>query len=147
MTIWFECKIQYDKIQQDGSLKAEKETNLVDALTFTEAEARIIKEKTQYISGDFKVVTIKKSNVSEIVWNESGDKWYLAKVAILETDPKTGKDKKTLTRPLVQASDFKEALDILLQYLKTWQSDTEVVSMNETAILDVYRMESEIAAE
>ncbi|WP_290387099.1 DUF4494 family protein, partial [uncultured Muribaculum sp.] len=49
MSTWFECKVRYDKIQENGSAKKVNEPYLVDALSFTEAEARIIEEVTPYI--------------------------------------------------------------------------------------------------
>lgn len=41
---WFECKVSYEKIMEDGKQKKVTEPYLVDALSFTEAEARIIEE-------------------------------------------------------------------------------------------------------
>ena len=53
MALWFECKVRFDKMQNNGSVKKVNEPYLVDALTFTEAESRIIEEITPYISGEF----------------------------------------------------------------------------------------------
>ena len=50
MASWFECKIRYDKTQENGSIKKVTEPYLVDALSFTEAEARIIEEQSPCIS-------------------------------------------------------------------------------------------------
>ena len=49
---WFECKINYEKVGEDGIQKKVTEPYLVDALSFTEAEARIIEEMRPYISGE-----------------------------------------------------------------------------------------------
>jgi len=62
----FETKIRYDKIQENGAVKKVTEAYLVDALSFTEAEARIIEEMTPYISGDFSVAAIKRTKIAEI---------------------------------------------------------------------------------
>lgn len=59
MSKWFECKVRYDKTQENGTIKKVTEPYLVDALSFTEAEARIIEELTPYISGEFEVAGIK----------------------------------------------------------------------------------------
>ena len=61
MANWFECKVRYDKLQENGSIKKVSEPYLVDALSFTEAEARIIEEQTPYISGDFSVSAVKRT--------------------------------------------------------------------------------------
>lgn len=44
MALWFECKVRFDKMMENGSVKRVTEAYLVDALSFTEAEARIIQE-------------------------------------------------------------------------------------------------------
>lgn len=41
MHAWFECKIRYEKVMENGMQKKVTESYLVDALSFTEAEARI----------------------------------------------------------------------------------------------------------
>ena len=75
MSNWFECKVKYDKMMENGMQKKVSEPYLVDALSFTEAEARIIKEMTPFISGDFSVANIKRANISELFMDETGDKW------------------------------------------------------------------------
>ena len=66
MHTWFECKIRYEKVMENGMNKKVTEPYLVDALSFTEAEARIIEEITPYISGEFTVSDIKRANYSEL---------------------------------------------------------------------------------
>ena len=75
MAAWFECKVKYDKLAENGHQKTVTEPYLVDALSFTEAEARIIEEITPFISGDFKVTAVKRTNTAEIFWDEEGDRW------------------------------------------------------------------------
>ena len=58
MANWFECKIRYDKTQENGSIKKVTEPYLVDALSFTEAEARIIEEMTPFVSGEVDVTRL-----------------------------------------------------------------------------------------
>ena len=62
MHTWFECKIRYEKTMDNGMNKKVTEPYLVDALSFTEAEARIIEEMTPFISGEFTVSDIKRAN-------------------------------------------------------------------------------------
>lgn len=66
MHTWFECKIRYEKTMDNGMNKKVTEPYLVDALSFTEAEARIIEEMTPFISGEFTVSDIKRANYSEL---------------------------------------------------------------------------------
>ena len=62
MHTWFECKIRYEKTMENGMNKKVTEPYLVDALSFTEAEARIIEEMTPFISGEFTVSDIKRAS-------------------------------------------------------------------------------------
>lgn len=139
MSNWFECKVRYDKTQENGSVKKVTEPYLVDALSFTEAEARITEEQTPFISGDFSVSAVKRTKISEIFWDETGDKYYLAKLAFITIDPKTGAEKKATSLILVQAKDFKTALDNVLEGMRGTASDYEIVSITETLLLDVYK--------
>ncbi|MDE6397238.1 MAG: DUF4494 domain-containing protein [Muribaculaceae bacterium] len=139
MANWFECKVRYDKIQENGSVKKVTEPYLVDALSFTEAEARIIEEQTPFISGEFSVSAVKRTKISEIFWDETGDRWYLVKVAFITIDEKTAQEKKTSTLILVQASSFRQALENFLEGMKGTAADYEIQQITETPLMDVYR--------
>ena len=82
MALWFETKIRYDRMQENGMVKKVNEPYLVDALTFTDAEARIIEKITPFISGEFTVSAVKKTKISEIFFDESdyADKYYMVKL-------------------------------------------------------------------
>lgn len=139
MATWFECKVKYDKLAENGQQKTVTEPYLVDALSFTEAEARIIEEITPFISGDFKVTAVKRTNTTEIFWDEEGDRWYRVKVNFVTIDEKTAVEKKTANYIMVQAADFKKAFDNFMAGMKGTMSDFEVASITETAIMDVYQ--------
>lgn len=141
MALWFECKVRYDKIQENGAVKKVNEPYLVDALSFTEAEARIIEAITPYISGEFTISAVKKTKISEIFWDETGDKYYMVKVMFITIDEKTAVEKKSASFILVQASDFSNALENFMQGMKGTMADFEVASITETPLLDVYPIE------
>ena len=136
MATWFECKVKYDKIQENGSVKKVNEPYLVDALSFTEAEARIIEECTPYISGEFTISAVKKTKISEIFWDETGDRYYMVKVLFITIDEKTAVEKKSASFILVQASDFKGALENFMAGMKGTMADFEIASITETALMD-----------
>ena len=138
MATWFECKVKYDKIQENGSVKKVNEPYLVDALSFTEAEARIIEECTPYISGEFTISAVKKTKISEIFWDETGDRYYMVKVLFITIDEKTAVEKKSASFILVQASDFKGALENFMAGMKGTMADFEIASITETALMDVF---------
>lgn len=139
MPSWFECKVRYDKMQENGAIKKVNEPYLVDAISFTDAEARIIEEQTPYISGDFSVSAVKRTRISEIFYDETGDRWYMVKVAFITLDEKTGQEKKTSTFILVQASDFKNAFENFLKGMEGTMADFVIQSITETPLMDVYK--------
>lgn len=140
MANWFECKVRYDKIQENGVTKKVSEPYLVDALSFTEAEARITEEMTPFISGEFSVDAVKRTRIAEIFFNEGGDRWYMVKVAFITIDEKTASEKRSISQILVQACNFKEAYDNFVNGMKDTLADYEIVQINETPLMDVYNM-------
>ena len=139
MAQWFECKIKIDKTTADGVIKTSTENYLVDALSFTEAEARITEEMQPYISGEFKVDSVKRVRVSEMFFDETGDRWYKAKVNFVTLDEKKGVEKRTASYMYVQATEFSKALQNLMEGMKSTMSDFEVASITETTLLDVFK--------
>lgn len=139
MQKWFECTIKYEKQLEEGKVAKITERYLVDALTFTEAEARIIKEMKPFISGLFEVANINPQKYSELFWNEKADKWFKTKVNFIVLDEEKGVEKKVANYMLVQANDLKEARELLVDGMKGSQADWEIASISETKILDVYK--------
>ena len=111
---WFECKIRYEKIAENGINKEVTEPYLVDALSFTEAESRIIEEITPFISGEFTVSDIKRANYSELFpcEEDAADRWFKCKLYFITLDEKSGAEKKTATNVLVQAADLRDHSEI-----------------------------------
>lgn len=138
MALWFECKVRYDKMQDNGTIKKVNEPYLVDALTFTEAEARIIDEMKPYISGEYSISSEKKTKISEIFFNEGADRYYLVKVNFITLDENSGVEKKTVSQILVQASDFEDAVEKFKEGMKGTMADYEIGSITETMIMDVF---------
>lgn len=143
MALWFETKIRYDKMQENGAVKKVTEPYLVDALTFTDAEARIIEKITPFISGEFSVSAVKKTKISEIFFDESdyADKYYMVKVNFVTLDEKSGKEKKSASFILVQAGDFKNALGRFEDGMKGTLADYQIASITETLLMDVFPYE------
>lgn len=139
MSNWFETKVRYDKMMENGMQKKVNEPYMVDALSFTEAEARTIEELTPFISGDFSISAVKRTNISEIFWDDSADKWYHVKVNFITIDEKSAVEKKTTSHILVAATDFKGALDNFMEGMKGTMADFEIASIAETNIMDVYK--------
>ena len=141
MALWFECKVRYERMTENGSVKKVNEPYLVDALTFTEAEARIIEKITPFISGDFSISAVKKTKISEIFFDDRGDKYYMVKVNFISLDEKSGVEKKSANFMLVQASDFAGALSKFEEGMKGTLADYEIASITETPLMDVFPLQ------
>lgn len=135
---WFLCKVSYEKILENGMQKKVTEPYLVDALSFTEAEARIIEEMSPFITGEFTVSAVGRAKLSEVFFNEDGDRYYKAKIYLITLDEKSGIEKKTAAQMLVQASNLKEAITVLEEGMKGTLADYTIASIAETQIMDVY---------
>ena len=146
---WFECKVKYERTLDDGKVKKVTEPYLVDALSFTEAEKRVIEERTPYMMGEFQVSDIKRARLAELFESdlESADKFYKAKLTFITLDEKTGAEKKSSHMVLVQAGDFESAVKRLKEGMKDSMSDYVISAMTETPILDIYHYKPLILAD
>ena len=145
MHTWFECKIRYEKTMENGMVKKVNEPYLVDALSFTEAEARIIEEITPFVTGEFTVSDIKRANYSELFPSEeeAADKWFKCKLIFIMLDEKSGAEKKSATQVLVQAADLRDAVKKLDEGMKGTMADYQIGMVTETPIMDVYPFHAE----
>lgn len=143
MNNWFECKVVTEKTLEGGATKKVTEPYLVDALNFTEAEARIIKEISPYCNGQLEVKDIKRVKYSEMFTSdkESADKWYKVKCMFVTLDEKTQSEKRTASLMLVQASDLHDALKRFDEGMKGTMVDYEIHTVQETNLLDVFPFE------
>ena len=135
---WSECKVSYEKMIEGGMQKKVTEPYLVDAMSFTEAEARIIEELTPYISGEFMVADIRRVRLAELFYNEQGDRFYKAKVCYISLDEKSGVEKRTAVQMLAQASSVREARDRIDEGMKGSMADYEVAAITESPLVDVF---------
>jgi len=136
----FECKVRYEKMKENGVSKKVSEPYVFDALSFTEAEARIIEEITPYISGEFTVSGIKRAKYSEVFFSEdeAADRWFKCKITFITLDEKSGAEKRSSTYMLVQAADLRDAIKKLDKAMEGSMADYKISAVSETPIMDVY---------
>ena len=141
---WFVCKIKYEKVQEDGTQKKVTEPYVVDALSFSEAEARIMEEMSQYISGEFEVVDISHAPFGEVFFTEdtTADLWYKTKLQFITIDEKTEREKRSAVNYLVQASSLEGARKNIDEVMGTTMIDYTISALNETNIMDVFEYKS-----
>lgn len=138
MQTWFECKVKYVKVDQDGRERKVSEVYLIDAVSFTDAETRMIEQMQQIVRGEFHIDNIKKSNIIEIFPHENGEFWYKARIGIVTIDEKAGKEKKINNYFLVAADDFKQALERLEDGLSYILVPYHTTAMSLSTIVDVF---------
>ena len=140
---WFECKIRYEKIMEDGMQKKVTETYVVDAMSFSEAEERIIEEMSSYISGEFNVTDIKKASYCEIFFSDepTADRWYKTKLQFITIDEKTEKEKRSNVNYLVHAGSFNGAVKNIDEVMGKTMIDYVIASVAETTLMDVFEHE------
>ena len=137
---FFEVKIQYQKMQEDGKEKKVTEQYVVEAMSFTEAETRIAEEMLPYTDGDLDVVSEKIAPYNEIFIsdNSTDDKWFVSKVSFITLDEKTAKEKKQTFRYLVQAATSELAMDYTNEMFSHGMSDYSIDAVKDTPTLDVF---------
>lgn len=135
---WFESKVRYEKTMENGKVKKVVEPYLVDALSFTEAEARTIEEVTPFISGEFTIMAIKRDTYAETFLFDDGDRFFKCRLAFITLDEKSGAERKTKSTMLVQANDLQQAKDRLVEQMKDTMADYTIEKIEETDIVDVY---------
>ena len=140
---FFEVKIQYRKMQEDGKEKKVTEQYVVEALSFTEAESRIAEEMLPYTDGDLDVVSEKIAPYNEIFLsdNSTDDKWFISKVGFITLDERTDKEKKQTFRYLVQAATSELALDYTKEMFSHGMSDYSIEAVQDTPTLEVFLIE------
>ena len=138
--IWFECKIAYEKVMEDGLQKKVSESYVVDALSFTEAEKRIMEEMSSYISGEFTIKDIKIAPYKEIFFSdeEMADRWYKTKLQFITIDEKTAKEKRSAVNYLVNAGTLNGAVKNIDEVMGGTMVDYVISSVAETPLMDVY---------
>ena len=149
--IWFECKVRYEKSGEDGTPRKVTETYVVDALSFSEAESRIMGEMSRWVSGELEIADLKIAQYKEIFFADSdmSDKWYKAKLAFITIDEKTDKEKKTSVYYLVNAGNINSALKNVDEIMSGTIIDYQTCNLTETQIIDVfeYKKKTETTSE
>ena len=141
MAQWIEVKVRQEKMTETGKTVKVTEPYLVDALSCTEAEARVVEEIAPFTT-EFNVLNVSKTKISEIFWNATGDRFYKVKVNFITLDEKSATEKRTASYILVQASTFDEALKNFHDGMKGTLADYEIETISETKIVEVYRYQA-----
>lgn len=137
---WFEAKVKSIRVDESGRERKVTDMYLLDAMSYTEAESRIMEEMEAVVKGEYYISGLKKSNVTEVVpsVDENDDRWYKAKVAVVDADEVSGKEKRSFVHCLVAAANTDRALENLEKSLATFIVPYEVCTIADTLFVDVF---------
>lgn len=141
MSEWFQAKVSSLQQQSNGLIAKVVETYLLDAMSFTEAEARAIKESQG--SREVQAVAISRSPIKEVVFYGDTDQWHKVKVCYSLMDEATEKEKKVTTYFLVNANDVKEAYERTEEHLKEMLVPFQIPKVEESPICEVFQYEKQ----
>ncbi len=136
----FECKVSYER-QTEGGLERVSEGYLVDALSFTEAEARIIEEIKPYVGvGELEVTKVLKRKFADTFLSEQDkdDRFYRIKVIHTIWNERTSKEQKKAEAVLIQAESLKSAVEKLEREYGELEN-YEIHTATELNILDLFK--------
>ena len=138
--MWFECKIRYEKIMEDSTPKKVNEVYVIDALSFSEAEERIMKEMSSYISREIELVDVKIAPYREVFFADDNiaDQWFKAKLSFITIDERTDKEKRTSMMYLVNAGNISSAINNIGEVMSGTMIDYVTTSISATKIFDVF---------
>jgi Domain of unknown function (DUF4494) len=148
MPSWYLGKIKYQQEQENGALKSISEAYLVDAVSYTDAEARlygVVADNTP----DFQISSLTRMKLSDVFYFEEdgtasrgGEKWFKCKTFYVSIDDSKGaanvKEKKIVSFMLVNADSPKQAIERIEKSLATMLIPYEITDVNLTPILEVY---------
>ncbi len=134
----FEVGVRMERTLESGKLAKVVEQYVVDALSFTEAETRIISETGAY-GTDIEVLTMKRSRCTELIGDGSKEKWFKAKVNYITIDEKTEKERKTPNYYFVNAETIADAKSTVDDFFRGTIIDYSIATLDETKVLDVFR--------
>ena len=137
---WFECKIRYEKMTEDGLPKKVSEVYVVDALSFSEAEERIMEEMLPYNLVDIEIVDVKIAPYREIFFADDNlaDQWFKAKLSFITIDERSNKEKRTSMMYLVNAGNISSAINNIDKVMSGTMIDYVTTSISATKIFDVF---------
>ena len=114
--MYFLVKVSYESMTPSGSMKKVRESYVIDAVSFTEAEARTIGELQPKIDRELVVDAMSKVSFSGII-RTGKERWYKAKLNYITIDERSGKEKRKSTFMLVEADSVEDANKIIVGFM------------------------------
>lgn len=109
MKDYFEAKLKHVKIDDNGRERKVTETFILEAVSFTDAEAKMTEYGQQICKGGFEVKNIKESQVEKILDTEGEYAWK-ARISSIMIDMDLGREKRFNSHWLAWADSLADAL-------------------------------------
>ena len=136
--MYFLVKVSYESMTPSGSMKKVRESYVIDAVSFTEAEARTIGELQPKIDRELVVDAMSKVSLSGII-RTGRERWYKAKLNYITIDERSGKEKRKATFMLVEADSVEEANKIIVGFMgKGISQEYEIDTIGDYKIEEVF---------
>lgn len=135
---FYEVTSKVTRTCEDGMEKVVKDTIVVSAVSFSDAE----KKATEFYEGEVleKVCVIKESTYREYVKRTdiaTHFSFYKVTVGMITINEVTGKEKTTKVAYLVDSDSTKEAEDVINKMFGCTVIDYKIISIKETNVTDI----------
>ena len=136
----YECGVRLNRMEADGTVRKVAELYLVDAMTFAEAEGRMVKELHNEVDDGFDVAAIRRTSYAEALRSgkDDADAWFKAKVNFITVNEKSGKEKRHACHYIIEAADFDDARKTIGEHLRGSVVDYEIATVDKTKIVDIF---------
>ncbi|MFM7022736.1 MAG: DUF4494 domain-containing protein [Flavobacteriales bacterium] len=137
MSNWFICKISYLKQAENGSIYKKSESYVLNSMSFTEAEARL-QAALEEVIPEYNLLTCVKTNISDIVFDESAESYFKAKITYKSVDADSGKERAVTENYLIAAESLKDACMKIEERMEGSVVDWELPAITKTTVTEVF---------
>lgn len=138
MVQFHESTVKYQKQDENGNIKSITEKYLIDSVSVTEAEARLVGLMEQLTDGEYKITSVVQKKDVEHLKNPNEDGiFYRASCRCVLTDSDSGATVRTTYSLIFRSVTFDDALKFLKEHLSTWLVEVTIANLGESSIEDV----------
>ena len=139
----FEIKTTYERAGEKGLNTKVNEVFLMTDYTFKAVEERITEELAPQVTGEFNISKIEVKNYSEIIdtEDESAERWFKCKIAMVVIDEVSAKEKKTSLLYLVKGESVDDAIKRIHKFMESSVCNYKVALVTESPIVDIFGYE------
>ena len=140
METYFKCSVKRIEMDENGNDKKVTDEYVVDAMSYTEAEARII-EEVKDMKVDMSEIDISRYRIDDVVDGDGMD-WFKITCDFITIDERSGDEKRKAHSYLVMSNGVTKAIETFEGYMKGTMVDWELVAVKkEKKIVDHIKVE------